>query len=121
MTSNLDRCIIRLNELLGSENQALKRLDFSSATALSAEKVSAINDLEKLDQSSLSTPFTAKICKRMNDLAVENQILLGRAIEVQSRLLRIVARSVAPQPLAQGYGTLTPRPRSSPLALLTRA
>jgi hypothetical protein len=61
---------------------------------------------------------------RLVGLATENQILLERAISVQTRIVRIIARAAAPPPAAtryNGYGGRSASAHGGALALSTRA
>jgi hypothetical protein len=110
----------RLADLLGQENAALKRLDFPAAVALIAAKEAALAELAKPPL--LAMTRTA-LAQRLSDLAAENQILLERAIAVQTRVVRIVARACAPAPAVtryNGYGSRAPSVRADALALSTR-
>jgi hypothetical protein len=111
----------RLANLLEQENAALKRLDFRAAVALLAAKEAALADLTKPP----ATPITpASLVQRLGELATENQVLLQRAIAVQTRVVRIVARACAPPPALTQYnrdGGRTPPTRTTALALSARA
>jgi hypothetical protein len=110
----------RLVGLLEQENAALKRHDFPAAVALLAAKEAALADLTKPPQ--LPTIRTV-LTQRLDELATENQLLLERAIAVQTRIVRIVARAYAPRPaLTQynGHGGRTAPARATALALSTR-
>jgi flagellar biosynthesis/type III secretory pathway chaperone len=110
----------RLVDLLRQENEALKRLDFPAAVALLGAKEAALADLEKPPQLPMIQPALAQ---RLGELAEENQVLLERAIAVQSRVVRIVARAYAPPPALTRYngkGGRTVSTRATALALSTR-
>ena len=84
-----------LADILAEENDALKRMDFVDAAALVPAKEAALAQLEQ--QSDPSTPLpAAEVMQRIGDLAAENQVLLERAIAVQTRVVRIVARAYPP-------------------------
>jgi hypothetical protein len=111
----------RLADLLTRENAALKRLDFPSAVALVPAKEAALAALEKAPRG--STALTG-LGQRLSALATENQALLERAIAVQTRIVRIVARACAPLPAAtryNGYGGRKPQTRAAALAVSTKA
>ena len=108
----------RLADVLVRENEALKRLDFPSAVALVPAKEAALADLTKRPN------HTAALMLHLNTLATENQALLERAIAVQTRVVRIVARACTPPPASvryNGYGGRTPSNRAAAVALSTRA
>jgi hypothetical protein len=124
MNDERSEAVQRLTDLLAQENQALKRLDFTAAVALLAAKEAALADLAR---PSLLPMASTKMAQRLSDLASENQILLERAIAVQTRVVRIVARACAPAPAATPYnghggrrGERAPSARTSALALSTR-
>jgi hypothetical protein len=110
----------RLADVLARENEALKRLDFRAAVALIPAKEAALADLTE----SPATPMKlTPMAKRLVGLAAENQTLLERAIAVQTRIVRIVARAAAPPPAVTRYGVpggRTPAARAGALALSTR-
>lgn len=111
----------RLADVLEQENLALKRLDFPAAIALVPAKEAALADLTK-------PPVTvirrAALAQRLVGLASENHVLLERAIAVQTRIVRIIARAAKPPPAAiryNGHGGRTPFNRAGAMALSTRA
>lgn len=113
----------QLANVLAQENEALLRLDFSTAVGLVPAKEAA---LAGLTRQPAEPPPPASIIQRLRSLATENQILLERAIEVQTRVVRIVARACAPpvsDDLYNGrHGQRRPTaPRTAALALSTRA
>ena len=68
------------------------------------------------------------LAQRLGGLAAENQVLLERAIAVQTRIVRIVARAYAPPAATtpyngscHGYGARAPVVRANALAVSTRA
>ena len=114
----------RLADLLTQENEALKRMDFPAAVALVPAKETALADLTRQPAPLAIPPPLAALGKRLGSLASENQALLERAIAVQTRIVRIVARAAAPPPAATRYGSpggRTPSVRASALALSTSA
>jgi len=111
----------RLADLLAQENAALKRLDFLAAVALVPAKEATLAALEKAPRGSTSR---TGLGQRLSALAKENQALLERAIAVQTRIVRIVARASAPMPAAtryNGYGGREPQTRAAALAVSTKA
>jgi hypothetical protein len=111
----------RLAEVLTQENAALKRLDFPAAIALVSAKEAALADL--MHPPALPVQQTA-LAQRLLGLARENQLLLERAISVQTRVVRIIARAAAPPPAAtryNGHGARAYANRADALALSTRA
>jgi hypothetical protein len=111
----------RLADLLAQENAALRRLDFLAAVALVPAKEAALAELEKLPRGSM---IQTGLGQRLSALAKENQALLERAIAVQTRIVRIVARASAPLAAAtryDGYGGRAPQTRAAALAVSTKA
>jgi hypothetical protein len=111
----------RLADVLTEENAALKRLDFSAAVALMGAKEAALADLTAPPAVPVSRTMLAH---RVVALAAENQILLERAITVQTRVVRIIARAATPPPATtryNGYGRPPNPQRAGALALSTRA
>lgn len=114
----------RLATLLAQENDALKQMDFPAAVALVPAKEAALADLTKQPRMETIPPPLAMLGQRLGGLANENQLLLERAIAVQTRVVRIVARACAPPPAAVRYGShggRAPSNRAAALALSTRA
>ncbi|HEX3574724.1 MAG TPA: hypothetical protein VHU42_09005 [Rhodopila sp.] len=111
----------RLADILSRENEVLKRVDYVAAVALVPDKEAALADLTK---SVTPTIKLGTLGQRLVELAAENQVLLERAIEVQTRVVRIVARAAAPPPGKTHYngrGARVPSARSAALALSTGA
>ena len=110
-------------DLLARENEALQRLDFSSAVALVPAKEAALARLAALPKGAELSPLLADLPQHLGPLAAENQGLLERAIRVQTRIVRIIARAYIPPPATMRYGAhgeRSPAPRSTALALSTR-
>jgi hypothetical protein len=113
-----------LADVLARENEALKRLDYPSAVALSQAKEAALTGLAKHPIELTLPPRMAVLAPLLRRLATENQELLERAIAVQTRVVRIVARACTPPPAAKqygGHGRRAPSDRASAMALSTRA
>jgi hypothetical protein len=122
MTDGLVGIFQKLADVLMRENEALKRLDFAAAVALTPAKEAALADLVK--QPKTLTPPLVALGRLLGSLAAENQVLLERAIEVQTRIVRIVARAGAPRPEMVrygGHGGRAPSNRTTAMALSTRA
>ena len=86
----------RLADILARENAALHAMDLPAATALVAEKSTALAALATAlhtDAPVLPSPLVA----RLRDLAAENQRLLETALTVQGRVLGVIARAAAQQ------------------------
>jgi hypothetical protein len=82
----------RLADVLGQENAALKRMDFPAAVALVPTKEAALAEMARSAPPAIGSPALQAIA----GLAEENRVLLERAIEVQTRIVRMVARAIAP-------------------------
>ncbi len=115
----------RLERVLLAENAALASLDVNALPALLAEKLAASQDLAAASHQPApgTSEFTA-LALRLRDLARENRRLLEHAIEVQGRVMRLVA-GAARQASLQGslrYGAGgQARPEREAVALRTRA
>jgi hypothetical protein len=123
MNDDLAAAAERLAAILAAENAALRRADFAAAVAMVPAKEAAMADLVRQPKPPIAAPALFRQAQRLRDLAAENQSLLARAITVQTRILRIVARAGAP-PQAPRYGTTglrVPSRRTAALALSTRA
>src|SRR3954454_22883088 len=115
------RAVQSLADVLTAENAALVRLDFHAAAALVSAKEAALAGVTAVPILPLPD---AGLVRRVMGLAAENQLLLERAITVQTRIVRIVARAATPPPAARpynGYGRPPNAPRAVALALSTRA
>jgi hypothetical protein len=124
MSNGLMAAAQRLADLLTQENAALKRLDFAAAVALVPAKEAALAELTRQPAVRAPPPELAAQGRLLGGLASENQTLLERAIAVQTRVVRIVARACAPPPAMTRYGGHGGRPplhRTAALALSTRA
>lgn len=96
----------RLVQVLTAENATLLALDAPAAAALLEEKLAAARSLAEASAArpaALQTPESAGLALQLRDLAEENRQLLERAIQVQSRVLDMVARA-ARQGAAQSSG-----------------
>jgi hypothetical protein len=114
----------RLAELLAQENEALKRHDYAAAVAFVPAKEAALAELTKQPRVSTLQPPLAALARLLETLATENQALLERAITVQTRIVRIVARACAPPQATARYASprgRAPSHHTAALALSTRA
>ncbi len=114
----------RLVDVLVQENEALARQDFATAVALLPAKEAALADLTKQPKAVTVPPSLIELGQRIGGLAAENQALLERAVTVQTRIVRMVARACAPMTDMMQYnrnGIRAPSPRTAALALSTRA
>ncbi len=125
MSKDLLETVQLLADLLMQENDALKRLDFSAAVAVVPAKEAALLELTKQPKVDALAPPLVALGRLVGGLAAENQILLERAIAVQTRVVRIIARACAPAPAAVRYGAThggrMPSRRAAAIALSTRA
>jgi hypothetical protein len=121
----------RLAEALRAENEALARLDLSSAAALSQAKRQASDAFAAAFESARRLGSKAEagervdaesIAGRLRDLGAENRRLLERAIDLQSRVIETIAGAAR----APGTGTYGERGdrragRGGPLSFSGRA
>ena len=124
MSPDLAAAAQRLADVLTRENDALRHMDFPAAIALVPAKEAALADLTNQKPMRTIPPPLAVLGQSLGDLATENQMLLERAIAVQTRIVRIVARACAPPPAVArygGHGGRAPSNRPAALALSTRA
>ncbi len=106
MSAPLLTAAARLVQVLTAENAALRALDAPAAAALLEEKLAAARGLAEaaaLRPTARQTPEAAGLALQLRDLAEENRRLLEHAIQVQSRVLDMVARA-ARQGVAQSNG-----------------
>ena len=115
----------RLERALLAENAALQEMDVDALPALFQEKAAAAADLAAASaQPAARTPDLTAQAERVRDLAAENRRLLARAIDIQDRVLRLVASAARQAGLREAarYGAAgQPWPDRAAVALLTRA
>ena len=115
----------RLERVLLAENAALVKLDVAALPGLLAEKLAASRELAAASQQPLpGTPEFKAAALRLRDLARENRRLLEHAIEVQDRVMRLVAgaaRQVSLQRASRYGAGGQARPEREVVALHTRA
>ena len=95
--------------------------NFHAAIALVRAKEAALADLT--GPLAPSVPPT-ELARHLAGLAAENQALLERAIAVQTRIVRIIARAAAPPTATiryNGHGAHKASNRADALAVSTRA
>lgn len=122
--STLLAAAVRLERVLLAENAALQAMDLDALPLLLQEKTAAAEALAAAAQPTARTPELAAQAERVRGLAAENRRLLARAIDVQDRVLRLVASAARQAGLrdAARYGAAgQPRPDRAAVALLTRA
>lgn len=83
----------RLAGVLAQENAALKRMDFTAAVALVPAKEAA---LAEMSRHAPPAGTRSPALQALAGLAEENGVLLEQAIDVQTRIVRLVARAIAP-------------------------
>jgi hypothetical protein len=123
--TTLQTAAARLERVLLAENAALQAMDLAPLPALFQEKEAAAADLAVMAAKPVArTPELKAQAERLRDLTAENRRLLARAIDVQDRVLRLVANAARQAGLHQAarYGAAgRPRPDRAAVALLTRA
>ncbi len=88
---------LALETILAAENAALERHQPDTAIALLDRKLAAANALSADD-------MTLEVGDRLRELAAQNRRLLERAIDVQSRIITMVARAAQAVPPVARYG-----------------
>ena len=99
-------------------------MDLKRATALLAEKTDAFGALTASGGQAIRSDDPGQIAqaRRLDALALENRVLLRRAIVAQQRVIGIVVRAAAAAVADPTYGTTGHRPRlTGAMALSTRA
>ena len=135
MSNDLIAAAETLAGVLERENVALRALDFSAATQLTEDKARALAALmARHADNRQTTPDRSRalvtIRARLEGLTIENQRLLATALQVQGRVMAVIARAAARDAARQapgydasgGYGTggaATTRP--APIAISARA
>ncbi len=87
-----------LEAILVAENEALERHDADAAAALLDQKLAAAHALE-------TAAVSLEQAQRLRDLATENRRLLERAIDVQGRIITMVAQAVQETTAHARYGS----------------
>ena len=106
MAAPLLSAAAQLVEVLTAENAALRALDAPAAAALLEKKLAAARGLAEAAAqrpAAPQTPESAGLALQLRDLGDENRRLLERALQVQGRVLDLVARA-ARQGAAQSGG-----------------
>jgi flagellar biosynthesis/type III secretory pathway chaperone len=99
---NLNDAARQLATVLRAENDCLRAGNTPGATALLARKQAATQALQAALPGNEADPHWAGL---LRDLAAENRTLLTQAMEVQSRILEMVARAAraaVPGPMRYG-------------------
>jgi hypothetical protein len=115
MTQPVEDAARRLAELLAQENAALKRMDFPAAIALVPAKQAALAQVSQHNAPvpPARAPALLALRQTLAALAEENRVLLETAITVQTRIVQMVARAVAPAPNTACYRRPNERTRTS--------
>lgn len=87
-----------LEAILVAENEALERHDADAAAALLDRKLAAANALA-------AASVSPEQAERLRSLAADNRRLLERAIDVQSRIITMVAQAVQESTAHARYGS----------------
>ncbi len=102
LPTTLNEAARRLAMVLRAENDLLRAHDAAAAVGLLADKQAAAQALQAALAGNEADPHWAGL---LRDLAAENRTLLTQAMEVQSRILEMVARAArnaSPGPLRYG-------------------
>ena len=86
-----------LEAILVAENDALERHDANAAVALLPQKIAAARALSP-------ATISEELGARLRDLSARNQLLLERALEVQSQILTLVINAAKTVPASPRYG-----------------
>ncbi len=122
----------QLADLLERENAALAALDLPGAAAMLADKENAAAFLARAweharpPEAEADRQALGLVATRLDRATRENRRLLERGIEVQRRVLHLIARAVPRALLTQdaacyGAGGIAPTPGQPPLTLSLRA
>jgi hypothetical protein len=117
---SLNNAARRLATVLRTENDLLRAGHAQAAADLLPQKQTATRDLQAALANNQPDPHWATI---LRDLAAENRTLLTQAMDVQSRILEMVARAArAAVPRPTRYGkTGAPRTPIGAMAMALRA
>ena len=120
LPTSLNDAARQLAHVLRQENDLLRAGNAQAAADLLPQKQGATRDLQAALAGSEPDPHWASL---LRDLAHENRTLLTQAMEVQSRILKMVARAAraaTPGPLRYGARGTT-RTAMGAMALALRA
>ncbi len=124
MTALSIAVVTGLADILARENAALAAMDLAAAAACLAEKTAALTRFAETVASETG-PWPAEVAPeaaRLDGLARENRVLLGRAMAAQERVIGIVAGAIASASAPPAYGAGGRlAARTGPLALSARA
>lgn len=96
MTRRQIKAAKQLGDILASENEALRRLDYEAVMAIVPAKTAAVTALGEAMADELVTEdraLLAELGANLSEQAVENQRLLERAIHVQTKVVEIVVQA----------------------------
>ena len=116
--------MLRLAEVLATENEALQAMNLPRAAAMLAEKEAALAAFSTASRSGPASPALHGAAKQLKAAADENRRLLERAMTVQTGVLGIVAqaaRSAKPAPSRYGRTGAYAPPPAAGWALSARA
>jgi len=109
MSNELVSAAERLGEMLAAENDALAAFDFVRATGLLVEKSKAIDAfvaLQALARAGMPMGISAEdalaLSAHLTALAEENKRLLSQALQVQKRVIRVIADAIPPPEVQHG-------------------
>lgn len=121
---------MRLADILGRENAALRAMDMPAATALLVDKAQALAAFTAAGDADARVPEASRptaetLAGNLRALVMENRRLLDIALHVQGRVLGLIARAAAQQtghaaPRYGGGGTPMPS-RPAAIAISARA
>ena len=129
MSEQMIAAAIRLAEVLQRENAALAVLDLPRAAGMLGEKQDVVRMFAEhqpganLAAVGLRTRLEASM-RRLRELAVENQMLLQRALGVQTRVMSLIAQAIRPvvgPPRYGASGAITASRRPHALTLSAKA
>lgn len=91
----LKKQLNKLADLLKEEKEALKVNDGSKVTEIVEQKMSLVEDLEKIDLSSISTDdVTARLVKEIQDLQETNLLLTKQALNFNDNLMQAIVSNI---------------------------
>jgi hypothetical protein len=109
MSNELVSAAERLGEMLQAENAALAVFDFVGATSMLTEKAKAIDAfvaLQALARAGMPMDISAEdalaLSAHLTALAEENKRLLAQALQIQKRVIRVIADAIPPPEIEHG-------------------
>ena len=130
MRNDVRQAAERLADALDRENEVLTALDFTAVAALLQEKRASLDVLRALlpDTAGLELepqdPAAWELAERLRTLAATNKHLLEHAIDVQNRIMAVLASAARQHQVPRGYGARGDRstiPAGRAYAVLVRA